>query len=109
MRGDIIPIIDSKKRFGVGLPDSPPPTRILVDPKGRYYCRVSCGFERLRSSDVKRKIQSAPGKVVGADTEYIWGVTKRSPDSHLIMLFDVERILKIEDEGVVRADAAPLT
>ena len=109
LRGDIIPIIDLKKRFGVGSPDSPPPTRILVI----QLEDIIVGFlvdsvtEVIRTT--KEKIQSAPGKVVGVDTEYIWGVTKRSPDSHLIMLLDVEHILKIEDEGSVRADAAPLT
>jgi purine-binding chemotaxis protein CheW len=46
----------------------------------------------------RNAIQDAPGKVVGVDTEYIWGVTKRAPDSHLIMLLDIERILSIEDE-----------
>ena len=48
----------------------------------------------------KSAIQDAPGKIVGVDKEYIWGVTKRSPESHLIMLLDIERVLWIADEEV---------
>ena len=109
LRGDIIPIIDLKKRFRLDTPKSLPPTRILVI----QLEDIIVGFlvdsvtEVIRTS--KEKIQNAPGKVVGVDTAYIWGVTKRSPESHLIMLLDVERILKIEDEDVIRAEATPLT
>jgi chemotaxis signal transduction protein len=58
----------------------------------------------------KNAIQNAPGKVVGVDSEYIWGVTKRDPDSHLIMLLDIERILRIyEDEEAVKKQATEIT
>jgi chemotaxis signal transduction protein len=53
----------------------------------------------------KSAIQDAPGKIVGIDKEYIWGVTKRNPESHLIMLLDVERVLKVEDENVAGENA----
>jgi purine-binding chemotaxis protein CheW len=109
LRGDIIPIIDLKKRFGLDITDSPPPTRILVIQQEDIIVGflVDSVTEVIRTA--REKIQKAPGKVVGVDTEYIWGVTKRSPESHLIMLLDVERILKIEDEEVVRSEALPLT
>jgi purine-binding chemotaxis protein CheW len=109
LRGDIIPIIDLKKRFGVDSADSPTPTRILVI----QLTDIIVGFlvdsvtEVIRAR--KENIQNAPGKVVGVDTEYIWGVTKRSPDSHLIMLLDVERILRIEDEDAVRGETLEMT
>lgn len=100
LRGDIIPIIDLKKRFGLKAVDDKPPTRILVI----SMVDIIVGFlvdsvtEVIRMN--KNTIQDAPGKIVGIDKEYIWGVTKRSPESHLIMLLDVERILKIEDEDL---------
>ena len=56
----------------------------------------------------KGSIQIAPGKIVGIDKEYIWGVTKRSSESHLIMLLDVERILKVDDEELA-GDAIEMT
>jgi purine-binding chemotaxis protein CheW len=100
LRGDIIPIIDLKKRFGIQASEDKPPTRILVI----NMSDIIAGFlvdsvtEVIRVS--KNTIQDAPGKIVGVDKEYIWGVTKRSSESHLIMLLDIERILRIEDEDV---------
>lgn len=109
LRGDIIPIIDLKKRFGIDTPDNLPPTRILVIQQEDIIVGflVDSVTEVIRTA--KEKIQKAPGKVVGVDTEYIWGVTKRGTESHLIMLLDVERILKIEDEEVVRPESTSLT
>jgi len=100
LRGDIIPILDLKKRFGIQSPDDKLPTRILVI----HVEDIIAGFlvdavtEVLRVN--KNTIQDAPGRIIGVDKEYIWGVTKRSPESHLIMLLDIERILRIEDENV---------
>jgi purine-binding chemotaxis protein CheW len=95
LRGDIIPIIDLKKRFGIE--DITKPTRILVI----QIADIIAGFLVDSVTEVVRttrnKIQDAPGKVVGVDTEFIWGVTKRSSDSPLIMLLDIERILKLEE------------
>ena len=100
LRGDIIPIIDLKKRFGLEAVDENPPTRILVIKMADILVGflVDAVTEVLRVA--KSAIQDAPGKIVGIDKEYIWGVTKRSPESHLIMLLDVERILKVENEDV---------
>lgn len=98
LRGDIIPIIDLKKRFGLKPIDDKPPTRILVI----QMIDILVGFLVDSVTEVLRikkgTIQDAPGKIVGIDKEYIWGVTKRSSESHLIMLLDVERILKVDEE-----------
>jgi purine-binding chemotaxis protein CheW len=109
LRGDIIPIIDLKKRFGIDSSESAPPTRILVIKKED----IIVGFLVDSVTEVfrtrKNNIQDAPGKVVGVDTEYIWGVTKRNPDSHLIMLLDIERILKIEEDEAVKGESTEMT
>jgi purine-binding chemotaxis protein CheW len=109
LRGDIIPIIDLKKRFGIDTTESSPPSRILVI----KIEDIIVGFLVDSVTEVIRvrqnAIQDAPGKVVGVDTEYIWGVTKRDPDSHLIMLLDIERILRIEDEKAVKKQATEIT
>lgn len=100
LRGDIIPIIDLKKRFGLQPAKDRPPTRILVI----NFEDIIAGFLVDSVTEVirvnKSTIQDAPGKIVGIDKEYIWGVTKRSPESHLIMLLDIERVLWIEDKEV---------
>jgi len=108
LRGDIIPIIDLKKRFDVENPDGVGPTRILVVKKEDIIVGflVDSVTEVIRTT--QNNIQDAPGKVVGIDTEYIWGVTKRDPDSHLIMLLDIDRILKIGDEQPVRREISEM-
>lgn len=101
LRGDIIPIIDLKKRFSLKALDDKPPTRILVIkmPDLIVGFLVDAVTEVIRVN--KTAIQDAPGKIVGIDKEYIWGVTKRSPESHLIMLLDVERILRIDHDDTI--------
>lgn len=100
LRGDIIPIIDLKKRFSLKPLDDKPPTRILVIKMTDLIVGflVDSVTEVIRVN--KTAIQDAPGKIVGIDKEYIWGVTKRSSESHLIMLLDVERILRVDQEDV---------
>jgi purine-binding chemotaxis protein CheW len=99
LRGDIIPIINLRKRFGIKASGDKLPTRILVI----QLSDIIAGFLVDSVTEVirvnKSHIQEAPGRVVGIDREYIWGVTKRSPESHLIMLVDIERILRIEEEA----------
>jgi purine-binding chemotaxis protein CheW len=101
LRGEIIPIINLKKRFGIKLAGDKPPTRILVI----QLSDIIAGFLVDSVTEVLRvnrsHIQDAPGRVVGIDREYIWGVTKRDPEhteSRLIMLLDIERILRLEEE-----------
>ena len=105
LRGDIIPIIDLKKRFGIEA-DNTPFARILVIKKEDIIVGflVDSVTEVIRTRE--HNIQNAPGKVVGIDKEYIWGVTKRNADSPLIMLLDIDRILELDEESGGRRDTA---
>lgn len=105
LRGDIIPIIDLKKRFKIGGEEKIA-TRILVIKKDDIIVGflVDSVTEVIRTRNTN--IQDAPGKVVGIDKEYIWGVTKRSDDSPLIMLLDIDRILELGEESGGRHDTA---
>ncbi|HWP45871.1 MAG TPA: chemotaxis protein CheW [Candidatus Limnocylindrales bacterium] len=97
LRGDIIPILDLKKRFDLGKTEMGKSTRIIVvklaGTSGANTLIV--GFLVDQVTEVlrvkKSEIQPAPGKVMGIDSEYIWGVGKRA--GRLIMLLDVERML----------------
>lgn len=103
LRGDIIPILDLKKRFDIGKTDVGKSTRIIVV---RLIGKSSAsslivGFLVDEVTEVlrikKSETQPAPGKVIGIDSEYIWGVTKRvgvsGTSGRLIMLLDVEKML----------------
>ncbi len=97
LRGDIIPILDLKKRFDLGKTEMGKSTRIIVvklaGTSGAN--SIIVGFLVDQVTEVlrvkKSEIQPAPGKVMGIDSEYIWGVGKRA--GRLIMLLDVERLL----------------
>jgi purine-binding chemotaxis protein CheW len=97
LRGDIIPILDLRKRFDMGSTELRKTTRIIVvklsGTSGANTMIV--GFLVDQVTEVfrvrKSEIQSAPGKVVGIDSEYIWGVGKRA--GRLVMLLDVEKML----------------
>jgi purine-binding chemotaxis protein CheW len=97
LRGDIIPILDLKKRFDLGKTEVGKSARIIIV-KLTGANGMIVGFlvdEVAEVLRVKRSdIQPAPGKVMGIDSEYIWGVGKRA--GHLIMLLDVERMLLTE-------------
>ncbi len=105
LRGDIIPIIDLKKRFGIEG-DGTTPTRVLVLKKDDIIVGFLVDFVTEVIQTRKNNIQDAPGRVVGIDKEYIWGVTKRSTDSPLIMLLDIDRILELGEESGRRSEAA---
>ena len=107
LRGDIIPIIDLKKRFGIGE-DETAFTRILVIKKDDIIVGflVDSVTEVIRTRE--NNIQDAPGRVVGIDKEYIWGVTKRSADSPLIMLLDINKILELDEESEGRHENTDL-
>ncbi len=109
LRGDIIPILDLKKRFNIiENSEETEPTRILVIKKEDIIVGflVDSVTEVIRTR--KNTIQDAPGKVVGIDTEYIWGVTKRTPESHLIMLLDIDKVLELTDEQSGRRGTADM-
>lgn len=97
LRGDIIPILDLKKRFDLGKTEIGKSTRIIVvklaGTSGAN--SIIVGFLVDQVTEVfrvkKSEIQPAPGKVMGIDSEYIWGVGKRA--GRLIMLLDVARML----------------
>lgn len=91
-RGDVIPIINLKKRFSIGELKVTKDTRIIVITlEGR-----EVGFIVDEASQTVRlnndEIDLAPSIVGGIDKEYITGVGKLD-DKRLLILIDLERIL----------------
>jgi purine-binding chemotaxis protein CheW len=90
LRGNVIPVIDLRKRFGLPPRERDKATRIIVTEVG---ARV-VGFVvdtvkevlRIRSDTVE-----PPGEIAGIDAEYIKGVGKI--EDRLLILLDVERVL----------------
>jgi purine-binding chemotaxis protein CheW len=102
LRGDIIPVINLKKRFNI------PETKISEDTRIIIYSidGVAMGFLVDEASQVLRidesNIEPTPAILRGADREYISGVGKQ--DGKIIILLDFAKILS-ESE---RADLTKL-
>lgn len=101
LRGDIIPIVNLKKRFKIAQTDQTDDTRIII-------VKVSgkdVGFLVDEASQVLRistdDIEQAPEIIKGKDREYISGVAKISGEIAIVL--DLERILNEDEKEVVMA------
>jgi purine-binding chemotaxis protein CheW len=106
LRGQLIPIIDLRARFGMPRAEHTKNTRIVVTEIGTK--RVGMVVDSV--SEVLRlpvdQIEPAPEMITGVDTEYIRGVGKI--EDRLIILLDLARIISgSEKRELESADAAP--
>jgi purine-binding chemotaxis protein CheW len=106
LRGQLIPIIDLRARFGMPRAEHTKNTRIVVTEIGTK--RVGMVVDSV--SEVLRlpveDIEPAPEMITGVDTEYIRGVGKI--EDRLIILLDLARIISgSEKRELENADAAP--
>jgi purine-binding chemotaxis protein CheW len=106
LRGQLIPIIDLRARFGMPRAEHTKNTRIVVTEIGAK--RVGMVVDSV--SEVLRlpveHIEPAPEMITGVETEYIRGVGKI--EDRLIILLDLARIISgAEKRELESADAAP--
>ena len=91
LRGQLIPIIDLRARFGMPRTEHTKNTRIVVTEIGTK--RVGMVVDSV--SEVLRlavdQIEPAPEMITGVDTEYIRGVGKI--EDRLIILLDLAKII----------------
>ena len=94
LRGRIIPVVDLKKKLGLGDADSGRRARIVVVKlRDRLVGLLVDGASQVLKVPVS-SIDPAPDAVVEIDAEYIRGVAKL-PD-RLIILMDLQKILSLE-------------
>jgi len=91
LRGQLIPIIDLRARFGMKRAEHTKNTRIVVTEIGakRVGMVVDSVSEVLRLPT--EAIEDAPEMITGVDTEYIRGVGKI--EDRLIILLDLAKII----------------
>jgi purine-binding chemotaxis protein CheW len=91
LRGQLIPIIDLRSRFGMDRSERTKNTRIVVTEIGskRIGMVVDSVSEVLRVP--VEQIEDAPDLVAGIDTEYIRGVGKMG--DRLIIMLDLSRVI----------------
>lgn len=96
LRGQLIPIIDLRARFGMPRAEHTKSTRIVVTEIGAK--RVGMVVDSV--SEVLRlaldQIEEAPEMITGVDTEYIRGVGKI--EDRLIILLDLAKIISAAEK-----------
>ena len=102
LRGRIIPVIDLRKRFGMGkLEDTSDVRIIVVEVSNRVI-----GFTVDRVNEVLRVsadiVEPPPQMVTGVDSDYVQGVGKL--DDRLLILLNLDRLFS--DEEMAEVDLA---
>lgn len=97
LRGDIIPIVDLRKRFGLSLPSMGLNSRVIIVEIGEEASRVGMIVDAVIgvSRIPKSSIQDAPSITKGIDAYYISGVAEL--DDRLVVLLSLERALSKDE------------
>jgi purine-binding chemotaxis protein CheW len=108
LRGQLIPIIDLRTRFGMPRTEHTKNTRIVVTEIGskRVGMVVDSVSEVLRIPT--EQIEDAPDMIAGVDTEYIRGVGKVG--DRLIIMLDLGRVIsgnERRDLEILETEAVP--
>ncbi len=103
LRGNVIPIIDLRKRFGLSYAEKTSDSRIVVvSVRERIVGIIVDGVsEVLRLSD--ENIEPPPPAVSNAGRDYIKGVGKL--EKRLLILLEIDKILTLEERGAIDAAA----
>jgi len=96
MRGEVIPVIDLRKRFGMDEAERNDANRIIIaEVEDQMF-----GLIVDSVSEVARipndQVQDAPNQVAGGRTELIAGVGKI--DERMLIILDIDRILSTEEK-----------
>ena len=96
LRGEVIPVIDLRKRFSLSAVDRTDESRIIiVEVEDRMVgLTVDSVSEVIRLSN--KQIQEAPNQMAGEQTNLILGVGKI--DDRMLIILNLERILTSEEQ-----------
>lgn len=96
LRGEVIPVIDLKKRFGIGSSQTTEDNRIIIAEVdgNRVGFIVDAVTEVLRIPE--SAIDPPPRSVAGLKAEYLQGIGKL--ENRLLIVLDVARILTSEEQ-----------
>lgn len=95
LRGNIIPVIDVRNRFGIESKEQDKDSRIMIvlHKDLKVGLLVDASSEVLQIPD--ESIEPAP-KVIGTDDDYVKAIGKHN--GRIIMVVDLDTLLEIEDE-----------
>lgn len=105
LRGKVIPILELRKRFGLGSVEATEHTRIVVVNAGgtTFGITVDAVNEVLRIDPAQ--MEPPPQGLVGLEAAYIKGLVKM--EEKIMILLNMESILSSEDEAAIQDNATP--
>ncbi len=109
LRGQMIPIIDMRKRFALGETEHDAETRIIIVDIGEIVGMVVDGVrDVIRLPD--SAISPPPPMIQGISADYLKGIGQF--DERLLIMLDLEKVLTAEEHEILRElgpDGIPLT
>ncbi|NLJ74837.1 MAG: purine-binding chemotaxis protein CheW [Firmicutes bacterium] len=108
LRGEVIPVICLRKRFGISAQENTQDTRIIILEvnENRVGFIVDAVTETLRLPE--SSIEAPPSSIAGLKSDYLAGVGKL--DDRLLILLEVDKILSTEEKiqlQTVQSEIAP--
>ncbi len=96
LRGEVIPVIDLRKRFNMAEIERTSDNRIIIveDQERMFGLIVDSVTEVARLPNTQ--IQEAPNQVAGGHTELITSVGKI--DNRMLIILDIERVLRLDEQ-----------
>jgi purine-binding chemotaxis protein CheW len=105
LRGNIIPIVDLRKRFGVKIPESPLSSeRIIIAKLNGKIIGLIVDLVTNVLSLGKSDISPPPEIVKGISSQFIKGLGKVG--SRLILLIDLDRILTVSERISLKSSSS---
>lgn len=99
LRGEVIPVIDLRKRFGLAIVERTSESRIIiVEVDERMFGLIVDSVSEVARVP-NNQIQGAPDQVAGGKTDLIMGVGKI--DDRMLIILEVERIFTIEEKAAL--------
>jgi purine-binding chemotaxis protein CheW len=96
LRGQLIPIIDLRTRFGMQRIDATKSTRIVVTEIGNKRVGIVVDSVSEVLNIPIENVEDAPEMIAGVGTEYIQGVGKM--DERLIIMLDLTMVISGEEK-----------
>jgi len=96
LRGDVIPVIDLRKRFELGSSPQDRDTRIIVVNVNEKLMGLLVDRVNEVTSVKEENIDEPPQEITQIDSQFIEGIGKT--DERLIILLDIENILTSKEE-----------
>lgn len=95
LRGNVIPVLDLRKRFGMKNAEIGDETRIVVSRMAEKIIGLIVDSVSQVMKIPKDDIQPPPDTIAGLAGEYLTGVGK--VDERMIMMLDIDKVLSLEE------------